>query len=585
MTGQKPKPHAVQAKHLDSLLLESKLASDRIINYFLISYFIAGLLLAFFYDTWSVAIGVGGLSLLAYYASRLILPQSNVYQYVLSAVLGVFMAQYIYQMHGMFEMHFVAFISSAVLITYQNWKLQIPITLVVVLHHAVFGYLQFLGFDKVYFTKLEYMDLQTFIIHVLLAGVIFFICGLWAYHFRKYKIANINQIYELGLLQEKEAHAEEKRIAQEKIIQSEANLKTFFSNTHTAFLLLDRKYNIVAFNENAEKLVNTVLDLPMEAGRNYFEYIPDGRRETVKEAMDTVVGGNLTQYETTHKNSKTGTDIWVDVSMHPVLDNNRNLIGISVALSDITERKTLEEQVALERIMKQNAITEAVLAAQENERTEIGKELHDNVNQILAAACLYIDTARKREEDRDSLLETSAAFTQSAIEEIRKLAKTLITPLIRDAGLEESVRGLIDDIMDVHQIEIEFITESFSEDLLNEKFKLNIFRIMQEQINNTLRHAKASLIKINFSQHGDQLFISITDNGVGFDTSKRKKGVGISNIISRAELYKGDITINSAPGKGCSMEISFSMRELLKHKALNKSISGVEEKWMLQKAS
>src|SRR5687768_16585548 len=108
MSTPKINLHGVQAKHLDSLLLQGKIASDRVINYFLFSYFVVGLLLAFFYNTWTIAIGIGGLSLLAYYASKLILPDSNVYQYVLSTVLGIFMAQYIYQMHGLFEMHFVA---------------------------------------------------------------------------------------------------------------------------------------------------------------------------------------------------------------------------------------------------------------------------------------------------------------------------------------------------------------------------------------------------------------------------------------------------------------------------------------------
>src|SRR5205814_2104623 len=147
--------------------------SDRIINYFLLSFFIGGLLLAFFYDTWAVAFGVGSLSLIAYYSAKWILPKSDFYQYVLSAVFGIFMAQYIYEMHGMFEMHFVAFIGSAMLITYQNWKLQLPLTIVVVIHHALFGYLQYVGFEHIYFTKLEYMDLQTFGLHVLLAAVIF----------------------------------------------------------------------------------------------------------------------------------------------------------------------------------------------------------------------------------------------------------------------------------------------------------------------------------------------------------------------------------------------------------------------------
>ena len=104
--------------HIDVFVDQIKSKSDRLVNYFLASYFVTGLILAFFYGTWMVAIGVGGLSLIAYYFVKYILPESNLYQYVLSAVVGIFMAQFIYQMHGLFEMHFFAFIGSAMLITY-----------------------------------------------------------------------------------------------------------------------------------------------------------------------------------------------------------------------------------------------------------------------------------------------------------------------------------------------------------------------------------------------------------------------------------------------------------------------------------
>ena len=198
--------------------LHVKKRSDKLMNYFLISFFFAGLMLAFFFDTWSVAIGVGGLSLLAYYSAKWTLPNSNLYQYVLSAVLAVFMAQYIYQMHGLFEMHFFAFIGSAILITYQNWKLQIPMVLLVVIHHGTLGYLQNIGFDKIYFTQLDYFNLQTFIIHVILAAVIFFTCGLWSYQLNKYSEIQIGQTIEMGRLQ-KEAQLSEERKRNEEALE------------------------------------------------------------------------------------------------------------------------------------------------------------------------------------------------------------------------------------------------------------------------------------------------------------------------------------------------------------------------------
>jgi signal transduction histidine kinase/CheY-like chemotaxis protein len=207
-----------QQQHTAFIQLEVKRRSDRLMNYFLAVYFIAGLVLAIFYDTWSIAIGVGGLSLIAYYSVKILMPASHLSEYVLSAILGIFMAQYIYQMHGLFEMHFFAFIGSAILITYQNWKLQIPLTLIVIVHHSAFGYLQNTGVDDLYFTQLDYFSLQTFIIHIVIAAIIFFICGLWAYQLKKYSEHQTLQTMELGRLQ-KEAVLNEERKRNEAVLE------------------------------------------------------------------------------------------------------------------------------------------------------------------------------------------------------------------------------------------------------------------------------------------------------------------------------------------------------------------------------
>ncbi|WAC13178.1 response regulator [Dyadobacter pollutisoli] len=201
---------------VDSFQLELKERSDRLMNIFVIGYFLIGLLLAVFYDTWLIALGVGGILLVAYYSVKLALPHSDLYQYVLSVILGIFMAQFIYQMHGMFEMHFFAFIGSAVLITYQKWKLQIPMMIIVLIHHAVFGYLQNTGVPGVYFTQLQYFDLLTFTIHILLAAAIFFICGLWAYMLNKYYELHISQAVQMAGLQ-KEAQLSQVRKQNEEI--------------------------------------------------------------------------------------------------------------------------------------------------------------------------------------------------------------------------------------------------------------------------------------------------------------------------------------------------------------------------------
>jgi two-component system sensor histidine kinase/response regulator len=185
--------------------------SDRLMNYFLIGFFLVGIYLAHYFATYTIAFGVGGLSLIAYYSVKLALPRSDLYQYVLSVVIGLFMAQYIYQMHGLFEMHFVAFISCAILITYQKWELQIPLLIFVVLHHAIFDYLQYSGDTTIYFTQLDYLDFNTFIIHIALTSIIVFICGLWSYQLKRYSEIQIDQAVQMAGLQKEAGILQERR--------------------------------------------------------------------------------------------------------------------------------------------------------------------------------------------------------------------------------------------------------------------------------------------------------------------------------------------------------------------------------------
>jgi hypothetical protein len=179
-----------QSEQVNRFVKEVRDRSNKLIEIFLVGYFIFGLAIAPSYDTWFIAIAVGGIVLLTYFLSKKLYPDSTVNQYVASAAVGVFMGQFIYQMHGMFEMHFFAFIGATLMITYQNWKAQIPLSIVIVLHHAIFGYIQYTSFTSnsenfVYFTQLEFMDLQTFIIHCFLAVIILVICCLWAYDLNK----------------------------------------------------------------------------------------------------------------------------------------------------------------------------------------------------------------------------------------------------------------------------------------------------------------------------------------------------------------------------------------------------------------
>ena len=171
--------------------------SDKLTEYFLLGYFVFGLLLASFYDTWIMGLGVGTLLLAAYAVSKTLFKNITIHPYVASTCFALYMAQFIYQMHGLFEMHFFAFFGAVLLITYQNWKVILPLAVTVAVHHTLFAYLQYMGYDEVRFTQLDYMDLQTFIFHVSIATGIIVACMYWANDFRRQTIENADNTLKL----------------------------------------------------------------------------------------------------------------------------------------------------------------------------------------------------------------------------------------------------------------------------------------------------------------------------------------------------------------------------------------------------
>lgn len=216
----------------------------------------------------------------------------------------------------------------------------------------------------------------------------------------------------------------------------------------------------------------------------------------------------------------------------------------------------------LQNKLKEKQISDARRDARDSERAEIGKELHDNVNQLLGASRLYLEMGKRGGTDSEMYFARSSQYILSAIEEIRKLTKGLVTD-IKNLGLRLAIENIAHDTMEVSSIEISCHVENFIENSVNDKFKLNAFRIIQEQLNNILKHANATKMNINLSQNKKSVSLVITDNGIGFDTNKKYIGIGIENIKSRAKAYNGNARFISYPGKGCALKLSFPVTDAL----------------------
>jgi signal transduction histidine kinase len=221
------------------------------------------------------------------------------------------------------------------------------------------------------------------------------------------------------------------------------------------------------------------------------------------------------------------------------------------AMQDVTKEKEHERQTAM-----------AIIEAQEKERKELGMELHDNVNQLLGATLLYLGMAKKSGKADKEILETLNScvdYVNEAITDIRNLSHRL-TPSIKDnISLKAVIKSLIEPLQKTKQFEIDLQVDDFEDVVLESDVQTNVYRIIQEQLNNILKHAGASKVFINILLTKENIKLSIRDNGKGFDTTAAKEGIGLQNMRQRVELFSGIFTISSSPGNGCELKVEIPL--------------------------
>jgi PAS domain S-box-containing protein len=208
-----------------------------------------------------------------------------------------------------------------------------------------------------------------------------------------------------------------------------------------------------------------------------------------------------------------------------------------------------------ERLQEENRINKAVIDAQEQERMQIGMELHDNVQQILAGSLLTLDYAKNQFNDPASALEALQdvkVYVNEGIHELRRLSHQLAPAMRTPEGLAEKIHELTSSMNAGGGLSIEVRVDGFGASG-DEELELAFYRIVQEQLNNILKHAEATRVLILLKQTDDGLLLSIRDNGKGFDPAARAPGIGLENIRRRAVALNGELRIVSAPGKGCEL--------------------------------
>jgi signal transduction histidine kinase len=210
----------------------------------------------------------------------------------------------------------------------------------------------------------------------------------------------------------------------------------------------------------------------------------------------------------------------------------------------------------LDRLQELTVSRKQLLAATEEERSRIGRELHDGISQTLVGARFKLesmDTSNANQERQRSEILHHLALAQ---QDIQRIVKALQPAMIHDHNLADALHCFARQNSNGHKITLDFGLEEQDIPL---SLHIPIFRIVQEATNNALRHGDALHINIQLNKENDAVNLFIEDDGRGFNPAEAKQGNGLTNIQVRAAAENGELTIDSAPGRGCCIVVSFPL--------------------------
>lgn len=238
------------------------------------------------------------------------------------------------------------------------------------------------------------------------------------------------------------------------------------------------------------------------------------------------------------------------------------LMAVALLLFFFFSRKKIVEKELEKKQLEvdhQKEIIHATIITQEKERKRIAQDLHDDISSKLNVILLNSNFLKDGELNEDEFTKVNKSIikvTNKALKSARKIAHDLLPPILEKFGLASAIEELMDGYNTSKKVVIDSNIR-YPKDTLNKTQELHVFRIVQELINNSIRHGKAEKIHLDFLKNDSDISLAYQDNGLGFDAEvvEEKKGLGMKNIESRVELLKGTLTIKSAPNHGINVLI------------------------------
>ena len=240
------------------------------------------------------------------------------------------------------------------------------------------------------------------------------------------------------------------------------------------------------------------------------------------------------------------------------------LLGIGLLYSAYHRRKLRYENKLQETMIhEQNKATKAIIEAEENERQRIATDLHDGVGQTMTAAKMNLESLKGKinfaSENDVQTFSNAMNLVVDSVGEVRSISHNMMPNSLLKNGLGKAVRNFLDNL-NQQKLKVQLFTDGLNKPL-ESNTEIFLYRIIQECVNNVLKHANAS--ELNISILVDELMVDVTieDNGRGFNPSQlsEKAGIGISNIQKRVQFLKGEIHWDSQVGQGTTVVINIPM--------------------------
>ncbi len=213
---------------------------------------------------------------------------------------------------------------------------------------------------------------------------------------------------------------------------------------------------------------------------------------------------------------------------------------------------------------KQLAATEAVLKGEEIERTRLAKDLHDGLGGMLSGIKYSLNTFKGNvilTPENAQAFERSIDMLDSSIQEMRRVAHNMMPENLVKFGLDEALKDFCSDINQSGALQVSYQSIGLKDVMIDQTVSITVYRIVQELINNTMKHSGAANAIVQVTKTDGRLSVTVEDDGKGFDPSilNRAKGIGWSNIQNRVEFLKGRLDVNAGQGQGTSVLIELEL--------------------------